>query len=105
MKTTEVTIDQVLKNGNSSKNQKIKGQFIERELYCNVNSLAEFVLRAEDDGDKPFTYEDIENLYSYPEWNKTLLGENLHFGGGSEDDRNTFLEEFERLEEREYRLE
>lgn len=98
-KTNEVlTFEEVLKAGNSSNNQRIKGQFIERELHCNVNSMVEFILKAES-GEAPFTIDDIENLYSYPEWSGNVLGESLYFSGGSEDDRNTFLEEFDRLTE------
>lgn len=92
-------LEEDLKDGNSSKNQAIKGLFIERELYCNVNSLVEFVLNNQEGNDPPFSIDDIENFYSLPEWSGKVLGEDLYFGGGSEDDRNIFLEEFDRMNE------
>jgi len=49
--------------------------------------MVEFILRSEDHDNKPFEYSDIENYYIYPE-----LGE---FEGGSEDDKEEYIEELE----------
>lgn len=79
-------------------NQEIKRKFVEREVFANVNLMADYILnKSVEDPDAPFTLEDIENYYSYPEWGGKVLGEELYFGGGSEDDKKTFLEEFDRL--------
>jgi hypothetical protein len=89
-------------DSNSNVNQEIKGQFIGIHVHANVNQLIEFILSATSQHnfkDAPFTFDDIENFYSYPEWSGKVLGENLYFGGGSEDDKNNFLAEFERLEQ------
>jgi hypothetical protein len=98
-KTPEfISIEQSIKAGNDLQNQEIKRQFVAKHVYCNVNSLAEFVLKNSESDNAPFTIDEIENLYSFPEWSKTLLGESLYFGGGQQSDKDTFLEEFERLE-------
>lgn len=51
-------------NGNvdSVGNQKIKREFVNREVLCCDTSVVEYILRQED-YDVPFTYDDIENLY------------------------------------------
>lgn len=47
---------------NSSKNQDIKRKFVGREVYGNVNSMAEYVLsKSWDDRDAPFCYDDLSN--------------------------------------------
>lgn len=104
MKTIK-RIEDVLKDGNSTVNQRIKGDFIGKHVYCNVNSMAEYCLsKGHEDNESPIQYEEIENLYSLPEWSGTVLGESLYFGGGSEEDRETFLEEFDRLTEESERM-
>jgi hypothetical protein len=67
MKTTKksITIEQALKASDSSKNQEIKRKFVEREVYCNVGTLCEYVLsKGFEDSNAPFTMDDIENYYS-----------------------------------------
>lgn len=50
---------------NSNTNQEIKRKFVDREIFSNVNSMAEYILnKSYEDSDAPFTFEDIEN-YSY----------------------------------------
>ena len=90
-------------NTNSVKNQDIKRQFIQREVYCNVNSLVEYCLKM-DDSDSPVNLDELENYYTYPEWSKKVVGENLFFEGGTEDDKEKFLEEFDRLIEESQQL-
>ncbi len=46
------------KDYNSSKNQEIKGKFIGRDVYCNVNSLME----NQKDWENGNLFEEIENL-------------------------------------------
>jgi hypothetical protein len=97
---TIITKEQALKEGNSTVNQKIKEKFVGREVYCNVNSLVEYCLsKGYEDSDSPVSLDSIENYYLYPEWSKTVVGEALYFEGGNEDAKETFLEEFDRLEE------
>jgi len=94
MKTTikkSITIKQALKTANDGKNQSIKQKFVGQHVYCNVGSLCEYVVnKGFEDPNAPFTLDDIENYYSYPEYN----GISASFDGGSEDQRN---EEIERL--------
>jgi len=85
--TATISKDQAIKNGNSIENQQIKSKFIGIHVHSQVNSMVEFILRSEDHDNKPFDYDDIENYYSYPE-----SGE---FEGGSEDDREEYIEELE----------
>ena len=95
MKTTKKTISiaEAMKAGNDGQNQDIKGQFIGREVFCNVGSMVEFILSASQDGESaPFSIDDVENLYTYPEY----IGKFAAFDGGTEDERNT---EIERLQE------
>ena len=85
---------------NSVINQDIKGKFVAREIYCNVNSLVEYCLsKGFEDSDSPVNLDEIDNYYTYPEWNKTVLGEDLYFEGGNEDAKEEFKKEFERLME------
>ena len=96
--TTKTTFEYAVKNGNSTENQNIKSQFVSRDVHANVNTMAEYILKQSyEDRDAPFSYDDIENFYSYPEWSETVVGEHLYFGGGTEDDKNTFLANFDRL--------
>lgn len=97
---TIISMEQAIKDGNSSENQHIKGEFVGKHVYCNVNSLVEYIIgRGYEDRDAPFSIDDVENYYSFPEWSETVLGEDLYFEGGYEDDKDKFLEEFERLQE------
>ena len=67
---TYLTIEEVLKQGNSSINQEIKGMFVQREVYANVNSMVEYILnKGFEDNNAPFTINDISNYYSYPDEN------------------------------------
>lgn len=96
--TTFLTIEQALKNANDGQNQTIKGEFVGKHVYCNVGSLVEYCLKnGFEDSDSPVNMDAIENYYNYPEWSKTVVGEDLYFEGGNEDAKNTFLEEFDRL--------
>ena len=95
-----LTIEQAMKAGNDGKNQDIKSQFVGREVYCNVNSLVEYCLSTGfEDSNSPVNFDDLENYYILPEWSKTVIGEDLFFEGGTEKDREQFLEEFDRLTE------
>jgi len=84
------TINEVLREGNSTTNQNIKSRFINQHVLCNVNTMTEFIISRSYEGDDntPFTFEDIENYYSYPEYN----GKHVQFGGGTEEDRSNELE-------------
>lgn len=51
---------------NAGKNQEIKGKFVAREVYCNVNSLVEYIInKGFEESDAPFTIDDVENYYSF----------------------------------------
>lgn len=68
MKTTK-TIEQALKEGNSSVNQRIKDKFISIHVHANVNSMVGYILDNAYNGESgPFNYESIENFYYYPEY-------------------------------------
>ncbi len=93
-----ISIEDAIRNGNDGQNQTIKGKFVGQHVYCNVNTLAEYVLsKSHEDSDAPFSWDDVENSSAYPEWSVTLLGEDLYFEGGDEAARNEFLEEYDRL--------
>jgi len=97
MKQNETTAERK-QDFNSSVNQDIKGKFIGQHVYCNVNSLVEYCLnKGFEDRESPVNFDDLENFYSYPEWSKKVLDENLYFEGGSEDDKETFAEIFDGL--------
>jgi hypothetical protein len=87
---------------NSTTNQQIKQKFVDRNVLACASYLMDELFKAgqiisSKDAELP-QYEDIENYFSYPEWNKTVLGEDLYFEGGTENDKEAFLQEFERLE-------
>jgi len=95
MKTTKksITIEQALKAANDGKNQGIKQKFVGQHVYCNVGSLCEYALsKGFEDSNAPFTIDDIENYYSYPEY----IGTYANFNGGNDDQRQ---EEIERLKD------
>lgn len=95
-----LTIEEAIKAGNQGKNQDIKSRFVGQHVFCNVNTLAEYVLgKGFEDPDAPFTMDDIENYYSFPEWSGTVQGESLYFDGGTQEEKDEFLKEFDRLEE------
>jgi DNA repair exonuclease SbcCD ATPase subunit len=49
---------------NSSKNQEIKRKFVEREVYCCVSGMVEYILsKGYEDREAPFTMDDVENIY------------------------------------------
>jgi len=53
-----------LQEGNSGANQTIKGKLIEREVFCNVSTEVEYILRkAYEDTNAPYSYDDVENFY------------------------------------------
>ena len=81
-------------NVNSVINQDIKGKFVAREVYCNVNSLVEYCLKqGYEDSDSPINSDELENYYSYPEY----YGQCAKFEGGSKEERDA---EIQRLKER-----
>ena len=88
------------KDYNSSTNQSIKRQFVEREVISLATSLVEYILKQHDySDDAPFSWDDVENLYMYPERSINVDGENFYFYGGSEEDKEEFIVELEKLEE------
>ncbi len=87
MKTTEYY--------NSTKNQGIKRDFVQREVLANVNSMVRYILGKSYYGETetpPFSHDDIENYYQYPKY----IGDYANFEGGTEDQRQ---KEIERLRE------
>lgn len=79
---------------NSSTNQRIKEKFVGIHVHINANQLIEFILSATSShsfNNAPFTFDDIENYYSYPEF----YGTYAKFEGGTEEQRD---EEIERLQ-------
>lgn len=88
-----ITVEQALKSANDGKNQDIKGKFVGQHVFCNVNTLVEYCLsKGHEDSDSPIQYDDIENLYSYPEY----YGKIADFAGGSDEQRQA---EIDRLNE------
>lgn len=81
-------------NHNSTRNQKIKGEFVQREIFGNVNEIVEFSLRKSQEGDQdaPVQFDEIENMFVFPEYR----GKYAQFRGGSEEMKQ---EEIDRLEE------
>ena len=64
MENQFITIEQAKKEGNSNTNQSIKDQFIQRHLYCNVNTMVEYIIqKGFEDSNAPFTIDDIANFY------------------------------------------
>lgn len=83
---------------NSNVNQDIKSKFVHREVQACVTSLVEYVLTSgEIVPEPPFTFDDIENYYTYPEWSQRLQGEDLYFPGGTEEAKDEFLTKFDDL--------
>lgn len=98
MKTIKksITIEKAFKASNSSANQAIKQKFVGQHVYCNVGTLCGYVVSKSyttgEDNSAPFSVDDIENFYSYPEYN----GQYASFEGGNDEQRQ---EEIDRLKE------
>ncbi len=90
MKTTTIkTLAEVLKQGNSTTNQRIKEKFVSQHVYANVNTMVEYIInKGFEDSDAPFTIEDVSNYYTYPEY----TGEYANFEGGSEEEKQKEIE-------------
>lgn len=88
------TIQEALKEGNNGLNQSIKGDFIGKHVLCNVNSLVEYCLKhGSEDPDAPVNFDEIENLYTLPEYYGTYAS----FPGGTEQDRDNEIERLQDL--------
>ncbi len=81
-----------ISDGNSNVNQRIKQEFVAKHVYCNVNSMVEYILRQDDYKNAPFSLEDVTNYDVYPEYK----GQFADYDGGGQDNLD---EEIERLEE------
>lgn len=54
--------DQITPAEISSFNQRVAGKFVFEQVYCNVNSMVEFILACSDEGHvTPFSWDDVEN--------------------------------------------
>ena len=85
---------------NMTKEQQDKARrFVENEVHANVNSMVEYIL-GQEDSDATFNYEDIENMFSFPEYYGTFAD----FSGGTQEQLD---EEVGRLEgiQNEYEIE
>lgn len=106
---------------NSSKNQNIKGQFVDKHIYACMTTMVEYVLaKSYDDTEAPFSNEEIDNLvyfedangneYSQDEkdeqlekWQDELDAVKLLLESDSENEE--YLKSEESLEEQIYNLE
>lgn len=75
-----------------NKVQEIAENLVRNEVLANVNSMVEFIL-ANESQDAPFCYDDIEKADIYPAYNKN----GVNFEGGSEDERDEFIENLQSL--------
>lgn len=50
-------------NYDSAVNQRIKDEFVNREVFCCVSQEVEYILSRNDDENAPYSFEDIDNLY------------------------------------------
>lgn len=77
---------------NSTENQQIKREFVEREVYCNVNQMTEYILRKSwEDSDAPFKYDDLDmERFSYD-------GTFISFDEITREQKDTAKEELEQL--------
>ncbi|RYC69591.1 hypothetical protein [Spirosoma sordidisoli] len=80
---------------NSIINQDIKSKFVGREVFCNVNTMVDYILKkSHEDGDAPFSYDDIENLIG-PE----TVADNQFRYTIDLDERGEFKAHFDRINE------
>lgn len=93
--TAALTIAEAIKQGNSIVNQRIKGEFINKHVYANVNQMVEYILnKGFEDSNAPFNFDDITNFYSYPEFYGTFA----NFEGGSEEEKQNEIERLRDLQ-------
>ena len=51
-------------NTNSTENQTIKGEYINKEVFANVTSTTEYILnKSNEDSNTPFPWDAVENYY------------------------------------------
>lgn len=83
----------------SNKNQDIKQKFVNIHIYANVNQMAEYILKKGfEDNEAPFSFDDVENYYQYPEYSEVKTGKtgiSFYFEGGSEKDKENYLNELD----------
>lgn len=90
-------LNTALKNGNNNVNQEIKGKFINQHVNMCLSYLMEELFKASQYVDRNTAdlpnYEDVENLYFYPEYN----GTHAQFDGGSYEELQTEIERLKDL--------
>ena len=96
MKNLELTpIEQVLRNSNSTINQNIKSKFVSQHVYCNVNSMVQYILnKGFEDSTTPFSFDDVSNYSVYPEY----IGEYANFEGGKDEQRDAEIDRLKDLQ-------
>jgi hypothetical protein len=95
-----ISIEEAMKNANSTANQRIKLKFVQREVLRNVNTMTEYILsKSFEDQNAPFTWDEVSTFYTYPEY----IGKYANFSGGNEearqDEQRAIQEDIEKLEE------
>lgn len=81
---------------NSIKNQEIKGQFIDKHVYCGSTSIVEFILKASyDHNDAPFSYDELQEPSYYEDAQGNIFNESER-----DDQLETWNGELEELETR-----
>ena len=75
-----------------NKVQEISEKLVKNEVLANVSSMVEFIL-ANESKDAPFCYDDIEKADIFPAYNDN----GVYFEGGSEDERDEFIENLQSL--------
>jgi len=79
---------------NSTENQRIKGNFVEREVYANVGEMVRYILeKSYEDSNAPFSYED---LYETGE-KYGFDGKFMSFSYLTKDEKDDVVEELEQL--------
>lgn len=81
---------EALRNGNSSVNQRIKSEFINKHVYSNANSMVEYILSKgyeEDGSNVPFSWDDVTNQYYYE-----YQGHYITLDNASEEGRDQAIE-------------
>jgi hypothetical protein len=89
-----ISIEEAMKNANSTANQRIKLKFVQREVLRNVNTMTEYILsKSFEDQNAPFTWDEVSTFYTYPEY----IGKYANFSGGNEEARQAEIDRLQAL--------
>ena len=90
------TVEEACREGDSSINQRIKGDFVHRHVYGCVNELLDYVLKKSwEESDVPHSWDDVENIYIFRNHGAGL--NHSDFQEGTKEEKDLAIKELQDL--------